>query len=207
MSAVLAFQVPPGKPVLRGIDHYWRVIRDLDGRGPWTVMDIRGLTGGAVDLSTIRDFVRRLVAGEIAYVDEHSPQGVLYRLRRSPLATPRLRRDGSPALQGRGQTAMWNVMRGPIGRGGFTASDLVLYGSTETIQIAPATALSYIKHLAQAEYLVCLRKGKPGQQGTYRLKPGMHTGPLPPLILRSQVVYDQNRGEAIGPVEAREVEP
>lgn len=207
MSAILAFQVPPGKPVLRGIDHYWRVIRDLDGRGPWTVVDIRSRTGGGVDLATIRDFVRRLVAAEIATVDEHGPNGVLYRLRRSPLATPRLRRDGTPAIQGRGQTAMWNVMRGPIGRAGFTANDLVLYGQTETVRIATATALSYIKHLAQAGYLVCLRKGKPGQQGTYRLKPGMHTGPLPPLILRSQLVYDQNRGEAVGPFEAREVWP
>ncbi len=207
MSRVLAFDVPPGKPVLRGNDHYWRVILDLDDRGPWTVADIRARCDGKVESSTIRDFVKRLVAGGFASVDEQGPAGTLYRLLKRCLATPSLRRDGTPGLQGRGQTAMWNVLRGPLGRTGISAPEVALYASTETVRVAPSSAASYLKHLAQAGYLLCLREGKPGKPASYRLKPAMQTGPLPPLVLRTQIVFDQNRGEAVGPVEAREVEP
>ena len=205
MSRVLAFEVPPGKPVLRGNDHYWRVILDVGAGGEaWSVTDVLSRSRGA-DRSSVNDFVRRLCAG--GFVVEAADRQRHYRLIRSQLATPSLRRDGTPGLQGRGQTAMWNVLRGPLGRSGISAPEVALYASTETVRVAPASAASYLKHLAQAGYLLCLREGKPGKPASYRLKPAMHTGPLPPLVLRTQIVFDQNRGEAVGPVEAREVEP
>lgn len=205
MSIVLKFETPPGKPVLRGHDHFWRVIRELSERGAWGVRDIRVRCGGRVETSTIRDFVKRLVAGGYAEETCILDQQQLYRLLKSSLTTPKLRRDGTVALQGRGQIQMWNMIRGPMGRDGFTTKDLALFASTEEVEIKPNTASSYVKHLNEAGYLACLREGKPRQPAVYRLKPAMNTGPLPPLVLRSQIVFDQNREAALGPVEAHEV--
>ncbi len=207
MSRVLAFEVPPGKRILRGHDHFWAVIRDLDRAGPWSIADVRSRTGGGIDRSTVRDFVKRLVAGGFAAPADGPGTVPCYRLLKAPIATPSLRRDGTPGLQGRGQAAMWNVMRGPLGVGGFTAEEVALWATTKSVRVAPASAVSYVKHLAQVGYLVCLRKGVPGRRGKYRLKPHLGNGPLPPLILRSQLVFDQNLGEVVGPVVAREVEP
>lgn len=207
MSRVLKFEVPPGKPVLRGNDHFWSVIREMDRAGEaWAISDIHAKTNG-VDRSTVRDFVKRLVVGGFVETDPAgTPEQPRYHLIRNQIATPKLRRDGTVAEQGRGQVQMWNVIRGPISREGFTFKDLSLYGSTEALAIKEVTAASYVKHLAAAGYLVCVRKGRSRQPATWRLKPAMNTGPKPPLILRSQIVFDQNRNEAIGPIVAHEVE-
>lgn len=206
MSRILKFLVPPGKRVLRGHEHFWSVIRELDARGPWAIGDVHSLTN-SVDRSTVRDYVKRLVAGGFAHVTatgtEVQPR---YRLIKAPLVAPKLRRDGSVAVQGRGQVQMWNVIRGPMSREGFTFKDLALYGSTEALAVKEVSAKSYVKHLAAAGYLLCVRKGRPQHPAVWRLKPAMNTGPKPPLILRTQIVFDQNRNEAIGPVTAREVE-
>lgn len=205
MSRVLRFEAPPGKPVLRGHDHFWKVIRELEPRGAWSVADIRAHCGGRLDRSTIRDFVKRLVVGAYAHEVVAIGGAPRYRLLKSPATTPRLRRDGTPAEQGRGQLAMWNVMRGPLGRDGFTFRDLALYASGDAVQVTPITAQTYVRRLADAGMLHCLREGGPGRPAVWRLKPA-YVGPLPPMILRGHIVYDQNRGEAVGPVDAQEVE-
>lgn len=211
MSAILAFE-NPGKPVLRGIEHFWSVIRELDERGPWTVHDIylRSNTHQA----TIRDFVRRLVAGgfvvdtgETCLTAPTTTPARQYRLQgHKPMRAPRLRRDGSPGDQGRGQQQMWNVMRGPLARDGFTFHDLVLWGSTEEIRVSKETARKYTQHLAGAGYLLQLHAGGPRKPAVWRLKPAMNTGPRPPLILTARIVYDQNRMTA-APFEAEEAQP
>lgn len=208
MSAILAIE-NPGRPVLRGIEHFWKVIRELDAKGPWTVhdIDLRSHTHPA----TIRDYVRRLVAAGIAIdtgeMRETAPNTTptkLYRLGdQKPMRAPRLRRDGTSADQGRGQQQLWNVMRGPLGRDGFTFVDLSLWGSTEEIRVTRETARKYVQHLAGAGYLLQVRAGKPGKPAVWRLKPAMNTGPRPPLILTARIVYDQNKGTA-APFEAEE---
>lgn len=199
MSAILAFE-NPGRPVLRGIEHFWTVIRELDEAGPWTIHDI-DQRSNVSHRSTIGDFVRRLVAAGIAIQLEEKRQTApnttparLYRLQgQPPLRAPRLRRDGTQAAQGRGQQQMWNVMRSPLARDGFTFHDLVLWGSTETIAVSTATAKKYVQHLAGAGYLNLLRQGRPRLPALWRLQPAMNTGPRPPLILTARIVYDQNR--------------
>lgn len=203
MSRAVTFAVPPSKPVLRGVDHYWRTILELDRAGPWGITDIRGLSNGA-RFSTIRNFVQSLVAGGIA--DTATLDGeVRYRLRQRPNATPSLNPDGTPRLGGRCQVQMWNLIRGPMGRDGVNHKDLALFASTEAVKIEPETAARYLRRLAQAGYLLTLRAGSTGSPAVYRLKPAMNTGPLPPIVLRSLIVFDQNREAAVGPVEGCEV--
>lgn len=204
MPRVLSFDVPPGKVVRRGNDHFWAVILELNQAGAWSVADIKHRSG-AVDRSTIRDFVKRLVAGGFARVADVECDHPHYLLLKTQLATPSLRRDGTPGLQGRGQTAMWNVIRGPIGRGSFTYQDLALFASTQTAVVTQVSAKSYIKHLHRAGFLLCVRKGKVRTPAQWRARPNL--GKLPPLVLRGHIVFDQNTGAAVGPVTAVEVEP
>lgn len=212
MSTILAFE-NAGKPMLRGIEHFWSVIRELDAAGPWTVRDVY-MRSNAGDRATVGDFVRRLVAAGMAIetsdrvpVAGPSKSAPTYRLcGATPMRAPRLRRDGTAADQGRGQQQMWNVMRGPLSRNGFTFHDLALWGSTDEIGIAKETARKYVQHLAGAGYLIEVRAGKPAVPAIWRLKPAMNTGPRPPLILTARIVFDQNRMTA-APFEAEEAQP
>lgn len=208
MSRIIRFESPPGKPALRGIHHFWKCIRGLDRGGPWTIHDVV-MESNVSDRSTVADFVRRLLAARIAEPAPADPSGPsrrapTYRLLSSPEPTPMLRRDGSAGLQGRGQAQMWNAMRG-ICRQGFTVDDLVLYASTDIVPVTTETAKSYVKHLAAAGFFRRLREGRPRERALYRLRPGMDTGPQAPVILRTHVVYDQNKGVAVGPLVAEEV--
>lgn len=53
-------------------------------------------------------------------------------------------------------------------------------------------------HLSRAGYLQVLRQASPKVQQIWRLKSSMNTGPNPPKILRTKVVYDANRKEIMG---------
>ena len=203
MPRVLRFEVPPGKVILRGNDHYWSVILDLHQRGePWSVTDIANRTGAPVNRGAIQDFVQRLVAGGFAAIEAGEPKR--FRLLRTQIATPSLRRDGTPGNQGRGRAAMWNVLRGPMGRNGVTYQDLALYASTKTLTIQPTSARGYITHLARVGLLRCVREGKAGEPALWRARSNL--GPLPPVIMRGHIVFDQNTGQAVGPVDATEVQ-
>jgi len=91
--------------------------------------------------------------------------------------------------------------------GSFTAQDIVAWSSTDNTRISIETAKSYIAVLARAGYLIEMVKGTPGKLGIWRLAPHMNTGPLAPMILRTKMVFDQNRHEIVGPVETEEVQP
>lgn len=197
------FEMLPGRPILRGKDHYWHVIRQLEDG--WAVSDIRRLSNGA-RLSTIRNFIRSLVeGGYVAEVPLQADGIVRYRLIKLSREAPSLKPDGSPRLGGRCQLQMWNLIRGPMGREGVSHADLALYASTEDVVVQTDTAARYLRRLAQAGYLLTLRAGKPGAPAIYRLKPAMNTGPMPPIVLRALFVFDQNREEAVGPVDGCEV--
>lgn len=207
MSAVLEFQTPPGKPVLRGHAFFWSVIRDLTKDGDsFTVHAILQHTN-RTHRSTVADYVRRLV--KAGYAEEtgervrvnRGPLTPIFKLKRRPAQAPSLNRDGSAVRQGRGQKQMWNVLRGPEGREGVTAADLVLRASTDETAVTVATARSYLRKLAGAGYLVSPRRG------VWRLKPSMNTGPKPPLILRTKIVFDANRNAAMAPIAAEEDRP
>lgn len=207
MSAVLEFRTAPGKPVLRGQAFFWSVIRQLgeDG-GLFSVHAVLQQTN-RTERSTVADYFRRLDAAGIIE-DSGDREAVakggdtpLYRLVRAPLATPRLNRDGSAAGQGRGQQQIWNVLRGPESRSGITAEDLALRAATDEIPVTVQTAKAYLKRLAAAGYLIHVR------HGLWKLKPVMNTGPLPPMILRSKIVFDQNTKTAAAPLVAEEDRP
>jgi hypothetical protein len=203
MSIVLALRVDPGIPILRGRDHTWSIIRDL------TAVDRDTLFGPAViharssgvELATIRrELVTLERAGFLARVQVDGR--ALWRVVQRPTRLPSLSADGRIVETGQG--AMWNAIRA---LGSFTHAEVALAASTEELPVSPVAAKSYVLKLGEAGYLKMERPATSKRQARWRLRPSMNSGPLPPKILRTKLVYDANRNEVYGLADAEEVSP
>ncbi|TCP88950.1 hypothetical protein C8J31_102119 [Rhizobium sp. PP-CC-2G-626] len=207
MSIILSLRVQKGKSVLRGNNHFWSVVMERHRAGQtFSQADIFAASNDQDN--TIRDFIRRMEKAGVIQLVEQAAKARESRYRPTIIQSraPRARRDGSIIESQPGTRCMWNLMRAPTGRSGFTYHDLISWGATDETKISAATARSYITMLFKAGYLIKLDAGKPGTAATWRLNPGMNTGPQAPMILRTKLVYDPNRGEVFGPAEAEEVE-
>lgn len=213
MPLALRLTIDRAEPLRRGQDHFWRVARTLgaDGRA-FTASAIAALSDEP-HVGTISTWLRRLArAGFVARVGRQrstaSPQTEqAWALASSPDVLPVISRDGTVSRPRSARQQMWNVMRGPAGRNGWTYLDLLQFGSTEDLPIRPNTAKSYIQELKRGGYLLQLDPGGPGRPALWRLRPAMNTGPLPPMILTAKLVYDQNRGRVFGEALAEEERP
>ncbi len=205
MPVVLKIRVGASERILRGRAHSWSVIRALDKAGELITTRKIVMRSNEPHSATISGYLRQLHAAGVLDRVSSPPDAAAYRLVKDQAQPPSLAKNGQPA--GSAQQAMWNVMRGPVGRQGFCANDLVTYGSTDVTPVSLNTAKTYIQRLAAAGYLTVIRKGQPGQQAIYRLKPSMNTGPLPPKVLRSHIVWDANREAVIGDAIAEEERP
>lgn len=208
MSKLLSLTMKmQGKPVLRGIDHYWSVIMERHRAGEaFTARDVD--MAGNANKASARDYIRRLErAGLIERVDETSGGAGIFRPLVIQSTAPRVRRDGSVIESLPANQCMWNMMRGPNGRSGFTWRDLVAWSQTDETAIKPMTAKSYIKTLHAAGYLIAVKPGTARKPAIWRLLPNMTTGPEAPKILRTKMVYDPNKNAVINPVNADEVQP
>lgn len=204
MSIQLELQVTTGTPICRGHDHYWRVIRDLgsDGR-TFTRRDVAQSSNDRGD-HAVADYIKRLHAAGYLEVTEQlrlaSPEGGtsvhnVYRLLKRPSRTPIVNRDGSHGIQGLAQLYMWMAMR-TLDR--FDSTELALSATTDEVAVGRSTANRYARHLASAGYLTILRKGGARVQRIWCLKPRMNTGPNPPKIVKSTMVFDANLKKIMG---------
>lgn len=108
---------------------------------------------------------------------------------------PRVRRDGSEVTQGLAQEQMWRTLR--MLSCDTNARELAAIASTEKITVAESAAADYLQVLFHAEYLDQIKPGSPGVQARYRLAKTRNTGPLPPMVCRTRVLYDQNLGAVV----------
>lgn len=210
MSIVLKLKVERPERILRGQKHYWAVMRAQQAEhGHFTVAAIDKASN--TNPGDIRSFVARLVSAGIVEHIGTKPHALggsatkIYRIVRDQNECPRVGKDGATISSA--QRNIWNVLRGPMGRNGINARDLAAFAATEDAPVSLGTARQYLKILALAGYLTALTKGKPGTLAVWRLKPAMNTGPLPPMILRSKMVYDQNANKMMGDVIAEEDRP
>lgn len=192
----------------RGEDGYWQIIRARDARGTWTISDIDGET--CVNRSCIGNYVKKLVRAGFAHVVgtetlrvRGSAQVKVYRLLKTPLAAPRIRADGTVIVSTQ-QECLWRAMR--VLKAGFNVRELAFAASTDGIKVKELAAQRYVELLAGAGYLQLsqARKGRHGMN-TWRLKPGMNTGPLSPTILRTEAIFDRNLRKVMGEPSASEV--
>lgn len=196
MPIVLKLRIGGCERLLRGQEHFWQVMRRLSREhGSFSIREI-DLASNAPK-GAIGRYVRDLVAiGHVQSCGEGR-----YEIVRDQAATPRIGRRST------GTQAMWNVLRGPLGRDGLTYRDVAAFASTERSPVSPETARAFLRTLFDAGYLVTLGKGKAGNPTVWRLKPAMDTGPMPPMILRSKLVYDQNANKVMGEPLAEEDRP
>lgn len=209
MGIVLALKVQKnGKRPLRGNDHFWSVIMDRHQAGLTTsIRDVDGASN--VTRLTVRNFMKQLA--QAGLIEQAAPAAsadtVQYRPMVIQSTAPRIRKDGTVIESQPATRCMWNLIRGPIGRGGFTAVDLVRWAQTDETTIALRTARAYVYKLLNAGYLILVEPGRTGKPAIYRLDPNMNTGPQAPMILRTRLVFDPNRQEVFGASEAEEVSP
>jgi hypothetical protein len=194
MPIILRLAIAETRPVLRGFDHYWHVIRLLgDDGAAFTANAVADRCAPGVD-ADVRDFIRRLIKAGIA----DRVDGKVVLLSR-PRATPSLKRDGTRCLQAAGPQQMWNVMRREVG--GFTAQDLAIAATTDDVGVSQRAAEDYCVALCAAGLLVNIG----GRPRAWRLTGSGNTGPKPPKVMRSEMVYDQNLERIVGDIDAEEV--
>ncbi|MCF8483330.1 MAG: hypothetical protein K9H25_23140 [Rhodospirillum sp.] len=195
----LAVRVP------RGQQGMWEIMRRLRSFTTKHVHDQTNIR----HKQTVSDYIRSLTKVGFLEQDGVGEAGALvYRIVRDQPDAPSVRRDGSIAApHGRGQDQMWRTMKM---MNEFTARDIRALASTDDVKVTLVAAKDYLKNLHFAGYLQVLREAKPGHKpGTgeltlYRLLPSMNTGPLAPMVQRTQWVWDPNLRKAVGePTEAR----
>lgn len=213
MPMALRLTVKRTEPLYRGQEHFWRVARTLGADGKAFTASAIASVSQEPHLSTITTWLRRLhtagiLANEGTSISPRSGRPeTSWRLLQSPEALPVIGRDGSLQRPRSVRQQMWNVMRGPTGRSGFTFADLVAFGSTDDLAVKSITAKSFIQELRRGGYLLTLDDGGPAKPAIYKLRPAMNTGPLPPMTMRAKLVYDQNRSQIMGETIAEEVQP
>lgn len=189
--------------------HVWEAIRALAAAGNEAFDEHaihRAMPREArmiIEMGTLRDYRHCLVAAGILAVvtpclNRKTP--ATYRLAIDEgLEAPRVRRDGSRVTQGRAQEQMWRTLR--ILSGDTNGRELAAHASTPQIPVAEAAARDYLLVLNQAGYLLCTQPGKGMGKGgvlaRYRLNPSRNTGPRPPMVCRTRVVYDPNEDKVV----------
>jgi len=210
MSIQLELTVTTGKPIYRGHDHYWSVIRDLGKNNALFTLREVALRSNDRDDHSVSDFVKRLAKADFIEVVRQDKVPVeqggcflqnVYRLVKRPSATPIINRDGSLGTQGLRNQQMWNVMR-RLPR--FDKHELSVAATTPGAAVPVVTAGSYAKLLANAGYLQIIRPGGACVPRIWRLKPSMNTGPKAPKILAAKMVWDVNRNQIMGQARAEE---
>ena len=192
------------------------IIELQGGKGPrQRVWDLIRATGGqpferiavvpkGINSETVRTYLHGLEnAGYIAPVGDRPGAFPHYRVRRYALVrdagveAPRVRKDGTPVTQGLAQEQMWRTLR--MLKGETNARELAAHASTAEIAVNVAAANDYLKNLCLAAYVLRTKEGKGkgcgGVLARYRLV--VNTGPRPPMICRTNVIYDPNLAKVV----------
>jgi len=150
-----------------------------------------------LSLDTVRDYLHGLTAaGHLERVQENTTW--TYRLvKDNGQEAPRVRKDGTPVLQGLAREQMWRAL-GIFAQKGkaFAVRDLTFFASTADIPVAESDAKSYCQHLHHSGYLVLVKPGSGGKPNTYKMLLKMWTGPKPVQVQRTRRCYDPNTGAA-----------
>lgn len=188
--------------------HIWEAIRRLaakdeafNERQIWAAIPAEARI--TIELDTVRDYRRALVNAAILKqqtAPEHHRIPATFILQNDEgMDAPRLRRDGSRVTMGLSQEQMWRTLR--LLTTDTNAIELAAHASTPAVPVDRVAANDYLQTLNTAGYLICTKEGKGrGNGGTlarYRIKPARNTGPRPPMVCRTRVVYDPNEDKVV----------
>ena len=176
----------------------WEAIRALKGR-EWTRGQIALVS--KVNDGTVGSYLNALLkAGVVEIVRRELARGraterFFMLVKDEGLDAPRVNKSGGRVTQGLAQEQMWRALR--MLKGDINWRELAAMASSTRAPVAPAAAADYLAMLNRAGYLVLVHEGKPGTQARYRLSPSRNTGPHPPMICRTKVVYDPNEDKVV----------
>lgn len=186
----------------RGRDGLWRMLLDLDEKGPWSNGDASRATN--LNRGTLAEFLSRLrKAGFIERAGERphrrgGPAIVLYRLSRRPIEAPRVSRDGQIQPEHH-IDVLWRTIKMLKS---FTLDELTAAASSADREMNRNSVGSYVNDLSRVGVLA---KSGPLRQRQFRLI--RNVGALAPKILAAKVVFDPNAHAIIGVADTREVTP
>lgn len=208
------FQIDVSLP--RGPEHYWNVMRQLDGKG-FTIRDI-ALCSDGVTYAAVKTYARFLIGeGILKKVSERNigyTKADVYRIAKPSRQAPVLRRETFSGQRGRVQQQLWRAMRTLPS---FSITELAAAASTEETPVKPRTAEEYVRRLVRAGVIVVLEPYKKGEKappgmrgktgakaGAYRLQKAADTGPLAPKVFSATIVFDPNKNRIVGETIAEE---
>ncbi|MBY6243918.1 hypothetical protein [Methylosinus sp. Sm6] len=208
------FQIDISLP--RGPEHYWNVMRQLDGKG-FTIRDV-ALCSEGVTYAAVKTYARFLIAeGVIKKVSQRNigyTRADVYRIAKPSRLAPVMRREAFTGQRGRVQQQLWRAMRTLPS---FTISELAAAGSTEETPVKERTAETYVRRLIKAGVVAVIEPYKKGEKappgmrgkagakaGTFRLQKAADTGPLAPKVFAASIVFDPNKSRVVGETIAEE---
>lgn len=174
-----------------GPSHYWSVMRDL---GRFTAADVYARSNGASRGSVIRYVKACAEAGYCTLAGEATsrkgrPMPVYQMADTRRLTAPTFHIESD---RGRRQQQLWNAARA---QKSFTAKELAIAASTDTVSVSLAMACQYCTRLADAGYLWVEHARQPRR---YRINPARISGPLAPSFRRnSGEGVDRNLRKAV----------
>lgn len=191
----------------------WEAIRRLNKQQEtFSEQDIWEATQGhdQLEMSAVRDYRRGLVGADILTCVRKATHNTpaLFELAIDEGAeAPRVDRNGKRVTQGLAQEAMWRTLR--LKQGDTNARELAAHAATGTAPVSEETANIYLRTLAKAGYLIVTAesthvRGRGKTQARYRLRPDRNTGPRPPMICRTKVVFDPNENAVVWPAPVTE---
>ena len=171
----------------------WRAIVEEE---TFTLRDIHRETNMKRD--SVREYLLSLVrAGYVEQVSVGTHGEHVYTQKKKSTDAPRVRKDGTEVVQGRGREQMWRTMKmNKV----LTAEQLAVAASTDTVKVALGEAKDYLGHLHRAGYLAVV-PDKCGKPYRYRMLASMNTGPRPPMVQRVKRVWDPNLKRVMWPKE------
>jgi len=170
-------------------DALWAAIRRLK---IFRYDEVRRETGCSRSTTTV--YLAGLTAAGYLQLDAESRYVLV---RDVGVDVPKVNRDGSDNLQGKGREQIWTVL--PILKE-FSIRDVALHASTEIVPVSESTVKEYLKYLHKAGYLRASRESRPGNAGQpirYRFLQSKYTGPKAPMIQRVRQVFDPNTGKVM----------
>lgn len=180
----------------------WDMIREK-GTLPWTRLDV---TPKDVADDTVRTFVKSLALA--GYVKEdgvrdgmagpHAKTKLFVLMRNIGVEAPRIDKKGQPVTQGLATEQMWRHLR--THSDDVNSRELASFASTPKIVVSEVAAADYLRNLHLAGYLICTQRGiagggRRGRQARYKLR--SNTGPKPPMVCRTDAIYDPNLDETV----------
>lgn len=180
------------------IESAWRVVRELRRFTLRDVMHRASVQEGELQTLLLGWAAAGIIEREDWGTHTRREDGTFgsgfYVLRRDTgIRPPRVDRHGHPVTRGLVNENIWVAVQRLAS---FDHREVLAIASTDQVRTTAWNVRSTIHAWYQAQLLELVTAARPGTPARYRLAPGCG-GPLPPMILRSRTVYDQNRGQVL----------